>query len=205
MKADTSIAFRPCLACRRDLPLGDFTTDKKGFAGRASRCRACISAGLKLRRRNAAKASVTVEQKVCRTCRASLPADRFGRCNAQPDCLKPTCRDCRKAESRARYLAKSLEIRAHVKAWAIANRDKVRATKARNYERRKASIDKQACAAKLRSARQDLADWYVKSLLIQHDPALRRADIPHALVSAQRVHVQIKRLTKKENSHDHHH
>lgn len=80
-------------------------------------------------------------ERVCTACKEAKPAtsDFFHVHKASKDGLRPQCKECRKAESRAYYLANLDRVRENSRAWQAANPDKANAKKlawARRHEER---------------------------------------------------------------------
>jgi len=88
-------------------------------------------------------------------------------------------RDKARAANKARY---AREGNAGLKQWAKDNPEAFR----------------KSMRKKMKRYRDGLTDYYVRRLLVQHEPALAGSDIPRALVEAKRAQIMLERATNEE-------
>jgi hypothetical protein len=108
------LATKRCTRCNIEKPLTEFHKQPGGRLGVHPHCRDCVNAAGRERRR-ARKAGNLLprrrhgpleplpETKVCSKCRVAKPLSAYGKQTGGRFGLHPTCKECRRASSRAHY------------------------------------------------------------------------------------------------------
>lgn len=154
---------------------------------------------------------VLMGMKVCTQCNELLPMERFSRRASARDGRQFACKTCFTRIRRAHYLKHKEKYYAQARKWSAVNPDKVRASKkkylvnnAKKWEERRKSYRLKSYDAhrkeilqKQRQRRNELADCYIRQLIIQRGDLKASAVCPE-LVNATREYIRVKRLIKEK-------
>lgn len=140
----------------------------------------------------------TMDEQTCSSCGHTKAAEEF---RPMPSGnRRAKCKDCERAEHRARYAAmeekphQRPDMKAYYRAWYAKNRDRLIA-KAAAYNQAHPEMRRDVCRENMRRDRAKLGERYVRRMLAQ-EMGLRSKDIPQPLVAAQRELLNIKRYLK---------
>lgn len=95
---------------------------------------------------------------------------------------------------------------ARIKAWKLANPDKVRASRARHSETNKArsakwrSSNRERYRAAMRrhghAHTEAISDWYIRRMVARHNSPELAAMLPDSMIQTIRAKIQIERLCR---------
>jgi hypothetical protein len=145
--------------------------------------------------------------KICKDCQQHLPAEAFAKNAKNGDGLYTYCRLCAAARKAAYRAERAEEEKARNLDWYRRNKDKSNATSRayhqRNRERRLQQLrdyyrqNQEQMQARSRAAHAELADHYVRYLLMPRQTVMLRSELPNSLVQAKRLQMMIKRATER--------
>lgn len=147
--------------------------------------------------------------KTCKDCQQSLPPAAFAKNAKNSDGLYTYCRACAALRKAAYRAARVDEERARNLDWYRRNKEASNATSRayheRNRERRLQQLreyyaaNQERMQARTRTAQAELADHYVRYLLMPRQTVMLRRELPATLVQAKRLQMMIKRATERND------
>lgn len=147
--------------------------------------------------------------KTCKDCQQSLPIASFAKNSKNSDGLYTYCRSCAALRKTAYRAARVDEERARNLDWYRRNKEASNATSRAYHERHRErrlqqlrdyyAANQERMQARARTAHAELADHYVRYLLMPRQTVMQRSELPSSLVQAKRLQMMIKRATERND------
>jgi len=188
---------KTCTKCGAARPVDAFSRSAKGALGRHAECKACAATRIQEKRRSQKGFPPTVLEKECVVCGTIKSASEFYPNALASDRLQRDCKICRRASVKARYVENPAAVISAARRWQTENPDRKKANAARRRPFLFTDQRKEELKLKLRAEREQLKDWYVKQLIVQHIREIPVSCVPDVLIDTVRVHVKIKRKLKE--------